>query len=84
MGALLYSYNNGKTPVYSNDNLAVGITYEYIMDVCVANAYHKKFGVTAGLKKAYNEILEMLLENTNEDFKLALPAMEKQIKNERS
>ena len=85
----LYEGNEYVLPIYDNDNLMIGCTYRYLMDVCRANATYAKgkrnnpnYTYKDALKKTLKDHINMIVENTWEEFDLCVDGMEKEMKKE--
>lgn len=74
---LLYDLNG--VPTYSADNMSLGCSYNHILDICVANGDYRGKSLKEGLKKSLRDYIEMIIENTNEEFELALPELTKEL-----
>lgn len=85
----LFEGNENVLPIYDNDNLMIGCSYRYLMDMCRANATYEKgkrknprYTYKDALKQTLKDYINMIVENTWEEFDLCVDSMEKEMKEE--
>lgn len=81
MSRILYDPEKDKgaynSTIYANDNLMIGCTYDYLLDMSKANATYLKgkqknpnYTYKDALKQDLKEYIEMIVENTWDEFEL--------------
>lgn len=78
----LFDGNDYVSPIHENDEMMIGCTYQYLMDMSKANATYLKlkkenpeYTVKDALKLDLQEYIEMVIENTWEEFTLCVDKM---------
>lgn len=82
----LFDGNEYVSPIHNQDEMMIGCTYQYLMDMCYANAtYHKgkehnpNYKIEDALRKDLAEYISMIIEYTWEEFELCKDAMVKEM-----
>lgn len=78
----LFDGNEYVSPIHTEDEMMIGISYQHLMDVCKANATYLKgkkknpgYTYRDALKDDLKEYIEMIVENTWEEFSLCADKM---------
>lgn len=76
-------YNNY---VHINDEMQIGCTYKYLVDICKANATYIKgkaknpnYTYEQALKQQLREYIEMIVDETWDDFELVKENLAKEL-----
>jgi len=82
----LFDGNENVSAIHVNDDMMIGCSYQFLMDVCKANATYEKgkklnpnFTMEDALKITLKEHIAMVVENTWEEFELCKEAMVKEM-----
>ena len=74
---VLFEGNENVSPIYINDDMMIGCSYTYLLDVTRANATYLKgkaknvnYTYEDALKDDLENYIEMIVENTREEFDL--------------
>lgn len=72
--------------VHINDEMQIGCTYQYLVDICKANATYSKgkakdplFTYEQALRQQLKEYIAMIVEETWEDFDLVKENLAKEL-----
>lgn len=78
----VFDGNENVTPIHVNDDMMVGCSYQYLIDVCKANATYEKgkklnpnFTIEDALRVTLYEYIEMVIDNTWDEFELCKDKM---------
>lgn len=73
----LFEGNENVSPIYIEDNLMIGCSYSFLLDVTKANATYLKgkekdanYSYEDALKEELERYIQMIVENTREEFEL--------------
>lgn len=73
-------------PVHSEDNMTIGCSFQFLMDMCQANGTYAKgksknpnYSYRDALRKDLKEYMEMVIRETWEEFGLVADAMAKEM-----
>lgn len=87
MSGLLFDGNDYVSPIHINDEMMIGCTYQFLVDVCKANGTYEKgvkrnpyFTAEDALRKTLREHIAMIVENTWEEFELVVDRLADELK----
>ena len=82
----LFDGNEKVSPIHSEDEMMIGCSYQFLMDATYANATFLKgkkkdpgYTLEEALRETLKEHIEMVVENTLEEFEFCKEAMAKQL-----
>lgn len=82
----VFDGNENVSPINIQDEMMIGISYNRLIDACIANATFGKgkkrdpgYTLESALRETLEEYIEMVIKNTKEEFELCLPKMAKEM-----
>lgn len=83
---IIFEGNENVSPIDSNDEMMIGLSYEMLMDICIANATYGKgkqkypwYTIKDALIEDLKNHIDMVVENTLEEFELCADGMVKEM-----